>query len=86
MYIPRKYQSIVVAAALLIFALIVLSYSAARLTETGFLRKMILEVAAPFEDAINISLKSLHDVWKRYLFLVDLNDLAFKDRREPISF
>jgi rod shape-determining protein MreC len=82
MFIPRKYHSIVVAAALLIFSLIVLSYSAARLTETGFLRKMILEVAAPFEDAINISLKSLHDVWKRYLFLVGIESENRRLRHE----
>ena len=82
MFIPRKYQSIVWVAALLIFSLIVLSYSAARLSETGFLRKMILEVAAPFEDAINISLKSLLDAWKRYLFLVGLEEENRQLRRE----
>jgi len=74
MLIPRKYQSIVVAAVLLIIALTVLSFSAIRLSETGFLRKMVLEAAAPLEDTINISLKNLHDVWKRYLFLVGLED------------
>jgi rod shape-determining protein MreC len=74
MLIPRKYQSIAVAAVLLIISLIILSYSAVRLSETGLLRKMVLETAAPIEDVINISLKSLHDVWKRYLFLVGLED------------
>jgi rod shape-determining protein MreC len=74
MLIPRKYQSIAVAAVLLIIALTVLSFSAIRLSETGFLRKMVLEAAAPVEDTINISLKNLHDVWKRYLFLVGLED------------
>ena len=74
MLIPRKYQSIALAAVLLIVSLVILSYSAARLSETGLLRKIVLETAAPIEDAINISLKSLHDVWKRYLFLVGLED------------
>ena len=74
MLIPRKYQSIAVAAVLLIISLTVLSFSAIRPSETGFLRKMVLEAAAPVEDTINISLQNLHDVWKRYLFLVGLED------------
>jgi rod shape-determining protein MreC len=82
MLIPRKYQSIAVAAVLLIFSIVVLSYSAARLSETGFLRKMILEAAAPVEDAINVSLKGLHDAWKRYLFLVGIEDENRRLRRE----
>ena len=74
MLIPRKYRSIAVAAVLLIISLTILSFSAIRLSETGFLRKMVLEAAAPVEDTINISLQNLHDVWKRYLFLVGLDD------------
>jgi len=82
MLIPRKYQSIMVAAILLIVSLTILSYSAVRLSETGFLRKIVLETAAPIEDAINISLKSLLDAWKRYLFLVGLEEENRQLRRE----
>jgi rod shape-determining protein MreC len=82
MLIPRKYQSIALAAVLLIVSLVILSYSAGRLSETGLLRKIVLETAAPIEDAINISLKSLHDVWKRYLFLVGLQDENRRLRHE----
>jgi rod shape-determining protein MreC len=82
MLIPRKYQSIVVAAILLIASLIILSYSAVRLSETGLLRKMVLETAAPVENAINTSLKSLYDAWKRYLFLVGLENENRQLRRE----
>ncbi|MDA8125803.1 MAG: rod shape-determining protein MreC [Deltaproteobacteria bacterium] len=74
MLIPRKYHSLVVAALLLLIALAVLSYSATRISETGLLRKLVLEAAAPVEGAINVSLNNLHDVWKRYLFLVGLED------------
>jgi rod shape-determining protein MreC len=74
MLVPRKYHSFIVAAVLLILSLAILSYSASRLSETGFLRKTVLEAAAPVEDAVNISLKGLHDAWKRYLFLVGLED------------
>jgi rod shape-determining protein MreC len=82
MLIPRKYQSIALAAILLITSLIILSYSAVRLSETGLLRKIVLETAAPIEDVINISLKSLHNVWKRYLFLVGLEDENRRLRHE----
>jgi rod shape-determining protein MreC len=74
MLIPKKYQSIAVAVVLLIISLTVLSFSAIRLSETELLRKMVLEAAAPIEDTINISLQNLHDAWKRYLFLVGLED------------
>ena len=74
MLIPHKYHPPVVAAVLLIISLTVISYSASRLSETGFLRKMVLEAGAPVEDAVNVSLKGLHDSWKRYLFLVGLED------------
>jgi rod shape-determining protein MreC len=82
MLIPRKYQSIAVAAVLLIVSLGILSYSAVRLTETGLLRKIVLEAAAPLENAVNVSLTSLHNAWKRYLFLVGLEDENRKLRRE----
>jgi uncharacterized protein (UPF0333 family) len=57
MLIPHKYHPPVVAAVLLIISLAIISYSASRFSETGFLRKMVLEAAAPVEDAVNISLK-----------------------------
>jgi len=82
MLIPRKYQSIVVAAILLIASLTILSYSAVRLSETGLLRKMVLETAAPIVNAINTSLKSLYDAWKRYLFLVGLESENRQLRRD----
>jgi rod shape-determining protein MreC len=82
MLIPRKYQSIVVAAVLLLICLIVMYVNAARLTETGILRKLVLETAAPLENVINVSLSSLRDVWKRYLFLVGLEDETRRIRKE----
>ncbi len=82
MLIPRKYQSIILAAALLIISLIMLSYGVTRLSETGFLRKMVLEAAAPVQDVISITLKSLHDGWNRYLFLIGLEDENQKLRKQ----
>ncbi len=74
MLIPHKYHSPFVAAVLLIISLAVISYSVSHVSETGVLRKMVLEAAAPVEDAITVSLKRLHDSWKRYMFLVGMED------------
>jgi len=82
MLVPKKYNSLIVAAVLLVFALAVLSYSAARLSETGFLRKMVLEAAAPVEGILNMSLKGLHNAWNRYLFLVGLEEENRQLRRK----
>jgi rod shape-determining protein MreC len=82
MLLPRKYQSIAVAAVLLVVSLVVLSFSAVRLSETGLLRKIVLETAAPVEDAINISLMSLRNVWNRYLFLIGMEEENRRLRRE----
>jgi rod shape-determining protein MreC len=82
MLVPRKYHSLIVAAVLLLLSLAVLSYNATRLSETGFLRKMVLEAAAPVEDAVNISLTGMYDAWKRYIFLVGMEDENRRLRRQ----
>jgi rod shape-determining protein MreC len=82
MLVPRKSHSLIVAAVLLILSLAVLSYSVTRLSETGFLRKMVLEAATPVEDVVNVSLNGLHDAWKRYLFLIGMEDENRRLRKE----
>jgi rod shape-determining protein MreC len=82
MLIPKKYRSLVTVALLLLLALVILSYSAARLTETGLLRKLVLEAASPVERALSSSRKGLRDSWERYLFLVGLGEENRRLRRE----
>lgn len=72
MLLPRKYPSIAVAVLLLLVCLFVIYFSAGRMTETGVLRKIVLEMAHPLENGVTTSLKGLKDVWKRYLFLVGI--------------
>ncbi len=74
MLIPKKYRPHITAAVFLITSMAIISYGASRLTETGFLRKTVMEIATPFADVVNLSLKGLSDFWKRYLFLVGLED------------
>ena len=85
MLIPHKYHSPFVAAVLLIISLAVISYSVSHVSETGVLRKMVLEAAAPAEDAITVSLKRLHDSWKRYIFLVGMEDENRRLRHQNAS-
>lgn len=79
---PPKYRLIALAVILLLVTLSILTYSAARLTETGLLRKIVLEIAAPLEDAINLSLKGIQGAWNRYLFLIGKEEECKRLRRE----
>jgi len=72
MLIPKKYQTITVASILIIASLIILSISLQRPGETGFFRKLVLEIASPLIRGINASIDTVGNVWKQYIFLVGL--------------
>ena len=72
MHIPSKYRPHIIAVVLLIISLTIISYSASRITEIGFLRKVAIEIVSPFTDVVNISIKGMTDFWRRYLLLVEL--------------
>lgn len=74
MLLPKKYQPIIIACLLVIISLIILSYSVKRPTRVGFVRELILETTAPFAGIITASVRDLAGVWKRYIFLVGLED------------
>ncbi len=68
----RNYKTAIFVIALLALALILLSYSLKHETGTGFVKKIVLEVAAPVHKALIRSAKSVSDAWLRYVFLVGL--------------
>ncbi|MCX5835416.1 MAG: rod shape-determining protein MreC [Deltaproteobacteria bacterium] len=74
MLFHKKHQTIIIACILLVISLIVLSYSVKQPSEAGLFRKMVLEMAAPLVSAINIPINEVSTVWKRYLFLVGLEE------------
>ena len=74
MLFPKKYHSAVIASILIIISLIILSFNLRQPEETGFFRKIILETAAPFENAIGGAVEGIGGVWKRYIFLVGLEE------------
>ncbi|MHB8828352.1 MAG: rod shape-determining protein MreC [Syntrophales bacterium] len=74
MFIPKKYRPHITAAVFLIISLAIISYGASSLNGTGFLRKTVMEIATPFADLVNLSSKGLSNFWRRYLFLVGLEE------------
>jgi len=55
-------------------SLIILSVSLHSPGEAYFFRKIVLEISSPAVDAINTSIERVRNVWKRYLFLVGLEE------------
>jgi rod shape-determining protein MreC len=74
MLIPKKYRTHIIAGVFLIISLAIISYGASRITETGFLHKTVMGIAAPFAEVADLSLTGLRDFWRRYLFLVGLEE------------
>jgi rod shape-determining protein MreC len=85
----RNYKTIIFIVVILAAALIVLSYNFKQESNTGFMRKVVLELAAPLQSALNASIKSVGNAWSRYIALVGLeqenknlqkkiNDLKFQ--------
>ena len=71
---PYKYLTIIIASVLILTALIMISYNAKQASETGFMRKLVLETAWPLENLTNRSLKAIKESWDRYLFLIGLEE------------
>ncbi len=74
MLVPKKYQPIVVISIFVIFSLVILSFSIKGPLEAGFFRKLVLEAALPLEKAVTATMKVLGDSWKRYIFLIGLEE------------
>ncbi len=74
MLVPKKYHTVAIASILIIASLIILSISINRPGETGFFRKLVLEVSSPLVNVINASIDGVRGVWKRYIFLVGLEE------------
>ncbi len=82
---PGKYQTIIIASILLIASIIILSFNLKQLGGTGFIRRLVLETAAPLENIINSSMGGISGVWRRYIFFVGLEEENRKLRGEIVS-
>lgn len=74
MMFPKKYWTIAIASLLILMALVMISRNAKQTSETGFMRKLVLETAWPLESIKNRSLKAIKESWDRYLFLIGLEE------------
>jgi rod shape-determining protein MreC len=68
----KNYKTVIFVVALLAIALILLSYNLKHETGTVFVKKIVLEAAAPVHMILSLSVKSVSDAWLRYIFLVGL--------------
>jgi len=74
MSIPKKYRPTAIVILIIVFSLILLIMSTKMPSDTGYLRKFVLDVAAPIERLIRMPLDKTIAVWNRYLFLVGLGE------------
>jgi rod shape-determining protein MreC len=85
MLFHKKYQTTIIACILFVISLIVLTYSVNKSYEAGFFRKLALEATALLVKAVNIPIHEVENVWKRYLFLVGLEEENRRLKRENSS-
>jgi rod shape-determining protein MreC len=74
MFFFRNYKTIIFIVILLAAILIVLSYNLKQRSPAGLVTKVVLEAAAPVQNVLNASVKSVSDAWYRYLLLVGIED------------
>ncbi len=70
MFSFKNYKTIILIVILLATVLIVLSYNLRQRSPAGLITKAVLEVAAPLQNVLDASVKSVSDPWSRYLLLV----------------
>jgi rod shape-determining protein MreC len=80
----RNYKTIIFVIVLLAVALVILSYNLKHESHTGLVRKAVLEVAAPVQNALSASIKIVNDSWFRYIFLVGIEE-ENKNLRQKIN-
>lgn len=82
MSIPKKYRPTAIVILFIVFSVIILILSTKMSSDTGYPRKLILDVAAPIERLVRIPLDETIKVWNRYIFLVGLGEDNQRLKRE----
>jgi len=68
----KNYKSIIFVVVLLAFSLAILSFHLRTESQTILIRKLVLELSAPLQNALRFCSKSIGDAWFRYVALVGL--------------
>ncbi|PKN38994.1 MAG: rod shape-determining protein MreC [Deltaproteobacteria bacterium HGW-Deltaproteobacteria-2] len=74
MFFLRKYKTAILIIALLVIALMMLSFNLKYGAEGGFFSKIVLQAVAPVQKGLNASIKSIRDAWLHYIFLVGIEE------------
>jgi len=82
MSIPKKYRPTAIVILVIALSVIILILSLKMPSDTGFMRKLILDVAAPIERLIRMPLDKTITVWNHYLFLVGMGEENRRLKRE----
>lgn len=70
----KNYRTIIFVGAIFTAALILLSYSLKYDSGTSFVKKLVLEAAAPVQKTLNAPIESVSKAWTRYIHLVRLEE------------
>ncbi len=82
MLIPKKYRPAAAIIVVILISVVMLFISTGGGSDTGMLRKVILDVAGPMERIVRAPLDRIAEVWSRYLFLVGIGEENQRLKRE----
>ena len=68
----KNYRTIIFVGVIFVAALILLSYGLKYDSSTSFVKKIVLEAAAPVQKILNASIEGVSNAWMRYIHLVGL--------------
>ncbi|MDD5168177.1 MAG: rod shape-determining protein MreC [Syntrophales bacterium] len=72
MLFPKKNRPVIIISLVAVLTVVLLVYSARHPYESGFFRKLVLEMSAPLDYVFRTPSNAVSRVWQRYIFLVDL--------------
>lgn len=70
----KNYRAVIFVGAVILAALILLSYSLKYDSGTSVVKKLVLEAAAPVQKFFNASIEGVENAWVRYIHLVGLEE------------
>ncbi len=70
----KNYRTVIFVSAVIIAALILLSYSVKYGSGAGVVKKLVLEAAAPVQIFFNTAIERVENAWTRYIHLVGLEE------------
>jgi len=82
MLFPRKNRPVIIISLVALLTVVLLIYGARHPSESGFLRKLVLETSAPLDHFFRAPINAVQQVWQRHIFLIGLGDDNRRLRKE----